>query len=313
MNLPEEKNQNNAKITIGVPVFNGETSIRRSLDSVLSQTFLDFELIISDNGSTDSTSLICREYAKNDQRIRYIRNEKNMGGIANFKLLLDESKTEYFVWLAADDYWDPTFLEKNLPILEKNLNIICSASQAKYFGNNIDYWKKRSVQGPFRIFRKIIKRFQNLQNYPTSGTFESKFRYYLKLRGHHHVFYGMYRTEQLKKIFVMEWLDIAQENPPGFDLATMLNVLKLGDFHVVDEISMHRYDGGTSAQGFFKHKKAEKLNFIEAISKNYPFTRWCFRKFGYALCLKNLDLFILWNLEPLFFLIVNIIRKMDNN
>jgi glycosyltransferase involved in cell wall biosynthesis len=272
---------------------------------VLSQTFLDFELVISDNASTDSTSLICQEYKKNDKRIRYIRNEKNIGGIANFKLLLDESKTEYFVWLAADDYWDPTFLEKNLPVLEKNLNIICSASQVKYFGNNIDYWKKRSVHGPFRIFRKIIKRFQNLQNYPTSGTFESKFRYYLKLRGHHHILFGMYRTEQLKKIFVT---DIS-----NFDLAIMLNALRFGDFYVIDDVLMHRYDGGVSSQGFFAWKESQKLSLLKSLSLQRPFTKWCFRNFGYALCLKNLDLFIIWNLEPLFFLIVNIIRKMDND
>ena len=305
MNLPKEKNQNNAKITIGVPVFNGETSIRRSLDSVLSQTFLDFELIISDNGSTDTTPLICREYEKNDKRIRYIRNEKNMGGTWNYKFLLNEANTKYFVWLSVDDYWDPTFLEKNLAVLEKNLNIVCTASQVKYFGKNRDYWEKRSIVGPFKIFRKTIKRFQNLQNYAASGTFESKFRYYLKLRGHHHIFYGMYRTEQLKKIFVTDVFSI--------DFATMLNALRFGDFHVIDEILMHRYDGGVSTQGFFQHKKSKKLNFIEAVSIHYPFTKWCFRNFGYSLCLKNLDLFIIWNLEPLFFLIVNIIRKMDNN
>ena len=307
MNLPKEKNQNNAKITIGVPVFNGETSIRRSLDSVLSQTFLDFELIISDNGSTDTTPLICREYEKNDKRIRYIRNEKNMGGTWNYKFLLNEANTKYFVWLSVDDYWDPTFLEKNLAVLEKNLNIVCTASQVKYFGNNRDYWEKRSIVGPFKIFRKTIKRFQNLQNYATSGTIESKFRYYLKLRGHHHIFYGMYRTEQLKKIFV------TLPTIHNIDFATILNALKFGDFHVIDEILMHRYDGGVSAQGFLLHKKAKKLNFTEAISIHYPFTKWCFRNFGYSLCLKNLDLFIIWNLEPLFFLILNIIRKMDND
>ena len=308
MNLLKEKNQNNPKITVGIPVFNGEKSIRRTLDSVLSQTFLDFELVISDNASTDSTQLICQEYKRNDKRIRYIRNEKNMGGIANFKLLLDESKTEYFVWLAADDYWDPTFLEKNLPILEKILNIICSASQVKYFGNNIDYWKKRSAHGPFRIFRKTIKRFQNLQNYPTSGTFKLNFRYYLKLRGHHHIFYGMYRTEQLKKIWLLDVNFMV-----GNDLITMLSMLRFGDFHVIDEVMMERYDGGDSARGFFDLMKSQKLNFIKTISYNYPFTRWCFRNFGYTICLKNLDLFIIWNLEPLFFLIVNIIKKMDNN
>ena len=76
---------------------------------------------------------------------------------------------------------------------------------------------------------------------------------------------------------------------------------------------MERYDGGVSTQGFFNYKKSQKLNFINAISSNYPFTRWCFRNFGYLLCLKNLDLFILWNTEPLFFLMVNVIRKMSDD
>ena len=156
--------------------------------------------------------------------------------------------------------------------------------------------------------KKIVERFQNLQNYSTSGTFELKFRYYLKLWGHHHIFYGIYRTEQLKKIF------IAGKNLPiQFDLMLMLNALRYGDFYVIEQVLMHRYDGGESAQGFFNFKKLYKLNFIKSISYNYPFTRWCFRNFGYLLCLKNLDLFILWNIEPLFFLMVNIIRKMSSN
>ena len=308
INLSKEKNRNDTKITVGIPVFNGEKSIQKSIDSVLSQTFLDFELIISDNGSTDSTSLICKEYEKKDKRIRYIRHEKNMGGLYNFKLLLDESKTEYFVWLAADDYWDSTFLEKNFSVLKKNHNIVCSVSQVEYFGNNMDYWKKRSMVGPFKIFRKTIERYQNLQNYPTSGTFESKFRYYLKLRGHHHIFYGVYRTEQLKKIIYDVISGINQ--PYNFDVVTMLNALRFGDFYVIDEVLMYRYDGGLSAQGFFENKKSQKLNFIKAISYNHPSTRWCFSNFGYPLCLKNLDMFMIWDLEPLFFLIVNVIRKI---
>ena len=93
----------------------------------------------------------------------------------------------------------------------------------------------------------------------------------------------------------------------------MLNALRLGDIHVFDEVLMHRYDGGVSAIGFIKAAKFRKLNFIQAISSNYPLTRWCFRNFGYTTCLKNLDLFIIWNLEPMFFLMVNIIRKIDND
>ena len=66
------------KISIGLPVYNGENHIRKNLDSILAQTFKDFELIISDNASTDSTPAICKEYAKKDKRIRYIKQEKNI-------------------------------------------------------------------------------------------------------------------------------------------------------------------------------------------------------------------------------------------
>jgi len=91
----------------------------------------------------------------------------------------------------------------------------------------------------------------------------------------------------------------------------MLNTLRFGDIHVIDEILMERYDDGLSAKGFFNYKKSNKLNFIQAISYNYPFTKWSFKNFGYTICLKNLDLFIIWNLEPLFFLIIDIIRKIN--
>jgi len=73
---------------------------------------------------------------------------------------------------------------------------------------------------------------------------------------------------------------------------------------------MERYDDGLSAKGFFNYKKSNKLNLIQSISYNYPFTKWSFKNFGYIICLKNLDLFVIWNLEPVFFLIIDIIRKL---
>lgn len=100
------------KVSIGMPVYNGEPFIREALDSLLSQTFADFELIISDNASTDGTDIICREYATKDSRIRYVRQEENRGATANFKFVLDESVGEYFMWAAADDKLQPFFIEK---------------------------------------------------------------------------------------------------------------------------------------------------------------------------------------------------------
>ena len=297
------------KLTIGIPVYNGEKFLEEKITSILNQDFVDFELIISDNASTDSTKEICSKFATNDKRVKFFSHKKNLGAIWNFDFILKKAKGEYFMWTATDDKILPEFYEKNIQILEKNPNIVCSASQVKYFGENRNYWAERAMRGSFKsLTKKIIKRFQNLQNYPTSGTFELNFRYYLKLRGHHHMFYGIYRIVQLKKIWLVD-----VNFTVGIDLATMLSILRFGDFHVIDEVMMYRYDGGVSSQGFFNFKKSQKLNFIKTISYNYPFTRWCFRNFGYTICLKNLDLFILWNLEPLFFLAVNIIRKINND
>ena len=110
-------------VSIGMPVYNGEKFIREALDSLLAQTFTDFELIISDNASTDSTEAICREYAAKDARIRYIRHSENKGPAANFQFVLDGAVGKYFMWAAADDVWHPTFVAKCCTALENDTSI----------------------------------------------------------------------------------------------------------------------------------------------------------------------------------------------
>ena len=97
-------------VSIGMPVYNGGKYIRDALDSLLAQTFTNFELIISDNASTDRTEQICREYADRDARIQYVRQPVNRGATANFQFVLDEAAGEYFMWAAYDDYWKPHFI-----------------------------------------------------------------------------------------------------------------------------------------------------------------------------------------------------------
>jgi len=98
------------QVSIGMPVFNGEKFIRDALDSLLAQTFADFELIISDNASTDSTAEICREYCKKDDRLRYFRQNENIGAVANFQFVLDSARSEIFMWAAHDDKWSKNYL-----------------------------------------------------------------------------------------------------------------------------------------------------------------------------------------------------------
>ena len=121
------------KISIGLPVYNGEKFLRTRLETILSQTFHDIELIISDNVSTDLTAKICEEFIKNDLRIKYTRQKTFLSGIENFGYVLEQAKSEFFVWTGVDDVWEPKFLEKNVKVLEEDNNIIGSISDVKFF------------------------------------------------------------------------------------------------------------------------------------------------------------------------------------
>ena len=97
-------------ISIGMPVYNGEAFMHQSLSSLLHQTHTNFELIISDNSSTDRTAEICRDFAVRDQRIRYVRQPVHIDAGSNFAFVYEQSKSEYFMWAAADDVWHPEWL-----------------------------------------------------------------------------------------------------------------------------------------------------------------------------------------------------------
>lgn len=101
-----------APISIGMPVYNGAKYIREALDSLLMQTFSDFELVISDNASTDDTKAICEMYALKDPRIKYWRTASNKGASMNFQFVLEQAKGEFFMWAAADDRWDCDWVER---------------------------------------------------------------------------------------------------------------------------------------------------------------------------------------------------------
>jgi glycosyltransferase involved in cell wall biosynthesis len=119
------------KVSVGMPVYNGDNFIIQAIDSILSQTFKDFELIISDNGSTDKTEQICRTYAKKDSRIRYYRYNQNRGAAWNFNNAFKLAKGEYFKWMAHDDLLHPDFLKKSVNCLDENPDFILCYSQVK--------------------------------------------------------------------------------------------------------------------------------------------------------------------------------------
>lgn len=97
-------------ISVGLPVYNGDAFLKDALNSLLAQTYSNLEIIISDNCSTDKTRQICLEYEAEDSRIRYIRQEQNIGATANFNYVLRQARGEYFMWAAHDDRWSPNYV-----------------------------------------------------------------------------------------------------------------------------------------------------------------------------------------------------------
>jgi glycosyltransferase involved in cell wall biosynthesis len=117
------------RVSIGLPVYNGENFLKEALDSILAQTFTDFELVISDNASTDRTEDLCREYAACDKRIRYSRNPENLGAGWNNNRVCEISTGEYFKWWAHDDLCAPEFLERCVAVLDRDPSVVLCHSK----------------------------------------------------------------------------------------------------------------------------------------------------------------------------------------
>ena len=151
---------NESCISIGLPVYNGEDFLRATIDSILAQTFKNFELIISDNASTDSTEAICREYAAKDKRIHYYRNEHNLGAAPNYNRVFELSTGKYFKWAAHDDLYAPEYLEQCVKVLENNPSIVLCYSPVIFIDNQGKQLRKSASELLNLRSPKAQERFQ---------------------------------------------------------------------------------------------------------------------------------------------------------
>jgi glycosyltransferase involved in cell wall biosynthesis len=115
------------RIIIGMPVYNGERFLGQAIESILAQTFRDFEIFISDNASTDGTEQICRSFAHHDPRVHYVRQSRNIGAIGNFNAVTRLGRAEYFKWAAHDDLLAPTFLEQCVQALDQDAGLVLAS------------------------------------------------------------------------------------------------------------------------------------------------------------------------------------------
>jgi glycosyltransferase involved in cell wall biosynthesis len=116
------------RLGIGLPVYNGATYLAEAIEALLGQTYEDFELIISDNASTDATEDICRQYAAEDPRIRYIRQPRNIGGLLNHNVVFEYCRSELFKWAADDDLYGRDLVERCVAALDEHPDVVLAHS-----------------------------------------------------------------------------------------------------------------------------------------------------------------------------------------
>lgn len=230
-------------VSVGMFVYNGEKFLRKSLECLLGQTFRDFELIISDNASTDLTEAICREYAALDPRIVYVRQVKNIGGVGNMKFVLDQARGKYFLWAACDDTLSRDFIELNHDFLERNPDYVASTCPSGFEGE--DEGTRRFVD--FELDGDVFERFRTFFKYCWVS---------------HGIFYSLSRTDTLRRCAIVG----------DFFLAIDWAI----DLFLASNGKIHRTQAGYAifgVGGFSRATDVYKASRVSAIEFLWPFYR----------------------------------------
>jgi len=232
-----EKTKSHPTVTIGFPIYNGQKHLREALDSLLRQDVRDFELILSDNASTDETPQICREYAARDPRIRYLRNPENLGHIKNFNQLPPMARGEFFLWAAADDLWDPHFLSKLLQGIRTRPEAVLAFCQGEFFEMN-------GVAQP-----RFYTDFPPLEGCSPA----QRVRRILRYKATCSIVYGLHRTEALLRTGLFRDIDFPA------DLFLESELAAQGPFVIVPEVLFYKRGGGLSATKEDLYYRTHKL------------------------------------------------------
>jgi len=169
-------------VSIGFPVYNGERYLRLALDSLLAQDHPSFEIVLSNNGSTDSTDAICTAYARQDPRIHYLSSSMNRGAAWNFNHVVNNARGKYFMWAAHDDIWRADCLSLYSNALDRDARAVLVYCRAQPIGS-----EGQSIGPPYSGFAN------------DSPSSRARFRRVLEHWELHAAIYGMFRIEALKR------------------------------------------------------------------------------------------------------------------
>lgn len=219
------------KLSIGLPVFNGDAYLEEAIQSILSQTYSDFELVLSDNASTDGTEDLCRAYAVRDRRVKYHRNPKNIGATQNWYQVFDLSCGEYFASAAHDDIYAPDYMQKCIAVLEQDASTVICYSKTRIIDGRGNPLNDDRIAKMFEAKIDTVSASPSVRLYNVIGVD------YLCIQ-----LYGVMRAAALRatKVFAGYY---------GCDRNTLAELALLGKIHEIPEyLFFHRiYPGALGA------------------------------------------------------------------
>lgn len=236
-------------VSIGMPIFNGENFMRQAIESVLSQDYQHFELLISDNGSQDATAEICKEFMAKDERIKYHRFDVNQGASKNYNKTFEMASGKYFKWLAHDDMITPQNLTKSVAILDAKPEVVLCGSAKTNLNANREVIDETSYDS------------LNLQ----TGSTKERFSAILKHFAHTFtdadlVLTGLMRTDILRQTILIA-------NYTSADFTLLADLVLKGKFVVLDEPLYQRriHHGISTSVHNSDPKKARNISAKEKI------------------------------------------------
>lgn len=229
------------KLSIGIPVFNGQEFLPELLDSLLAQTFADFEVLICDNASSDRTPQICREYERRDGRIRYFCNSRNLGAIANFNRVFELSKGPLFKWAAHDDLYHDAYLAACVSLLEGNPDTVLAHTAAAFISENGEMLPYNEEMGCFTDRRTGRRYWADVPSIGDTPVAVDRFWQVLtRARWGTHMF-GVVRREALQQTSLLP-------NFAGSDRAMLAELALIGRFRCASEpLFLKRFHANVSS------------------------------------------------------------------
>ncbi|MET8472529.1 glycosyltransferase family 2 protein [Streptomyces sp. NPDC006422] len=223
------------RLSIGLPVYNGEEYLAESLDALLGQTYDDFELVITDNASTDRTQDICRDYAGRDQRIRYIRLPRNIGAAPNHNYVFTQCRGELFKWASHDDLYARDLLRRCVQALDEHPEVVLAHADQAVIDEDgkvkVPYAYTLNTDSP-----RAPERFRSMLFEPGGDDF-----------------YGVIRADVLRKVKPHDSYHHA-------DRTFVAEIGLHGPFHQVPELLYFRRDHPTRAERANPSKRSRCVN-----------------------------------------------------